>query len=228
MKAIVTAFSLLLPLGVTAASFDCRGKLSSVEQSICESKVLSALDHRLNALYSLAVALDKSPQSVRAQQREWIARQRNACGDTACLSVAYRRRVDDLTAAIQARAEAIPAKLAGEASKPATKSAYCQASGGGDGESFKLNVQRQGARLQGEIDGFADCGRKVWGPTEFQGEVVANLALVKLRVGWSEDQQQDVEALIVISSKKIYWRMLTEIEVESYVPTAQALSKEGK
>ena len=92
----------VLPAASRAASYDCHStRLSTVEKSICARPVLSALDERLAAAYKAARAQD---ESVVAEQRQWIATERNHCADNDCLFSAYTARL----AALRARTHTCP------------------------------------------------------------------------------------------------------------------------
>ena len=90
------------PVASRAASYDCRSTaLSAVEKRVCARPVLSVLDERLAAAYKAARAQDPA---VVADQRQWIATERNHCADNDCLYVAYTARL----AVLRARMHACP------------------------------------------------------------------------------------------------------------------------
>jgi uncharacterized protein len=92
---------------VADPSFDCSGSLSQTETVICSDDALSQLDIRMAAAYrrALASVSGRDLESMRADQKAWIA-QRDACGfDKACIRTAYR---DQLAALEAVRPAAAP------------------------------------------------------------------------------------------------------------------------
>ncbi len=77
-------------------SFACSGKLSRIEQAICNDPALAQRDRDLDALYRIA----RSRPGVADGQRVWI-RGRNACTDAACIARAYDQRIGELRAALR-------------------------------------------------------------------------------------------------------------------------------
>ncbi|HWV40711.1 caspase family protein [Pseudorhodoplanes sp.] len=77
-------------------SFACTGRLTQVEQAICNDPALAQRDRDLDALYKAA----RARPGVATGQRSWI-RLRNACADTACIAQAYDRRIGELRAALR-------------------------------------------------------------------------------------------------------------------------------
>jgi uncharacterized protein len=77
-------------------SFACAGKLSRVEQAICNDPSLAQRDRDLDALYKAA----RARPGVADGQRNWI-RGRNACADAACIARAYDQRLGELRAALR-------------------------------------------------------------------------------------------------------------------------------
>jgi uncharacterized protein len=75
-------------------SFSCSGKLSRVEQAICNDPALAQRDRELVLLYKAA----QSRPGVTQAQRNWI-RNRNTCTDVACIAREYDRRIGELRAA---------------------------------------------------------------------------------------------------------------------------------
>lgn len=212
---------------VYAAGFSCNGKLAPQEHLICDDKLLSALDFRLKGLYSIAVLTSASADSIRHSQREWLRNVRNKCTDGQCLKSAYQQRSDSLLVLLQSSASPSPPRLEETIQLRATDSAYCKVSGNAntdDGDWFSISVVARNQSVAGEIDGIFDCGRKVWGKIEIKGRLLGNVALVEFQPGFSNDQVPLAEALIVFTPNRIYWRVLSESDVESYVPFAEDLS----
>lgn len=80
-----------------AASFDCQKASTSIEHAICMDKTLSELDGELGMLYSEALKGAGDQKLLRSEQRYWISAVRDKCGDTDCLTLAYRDRIAVLT-----------------------------------------------------------------------------------------------------------------------------------
>lgn len=214
----IAAF-LLLSNTASATGFSCYGEHSLQEQLICSDKSLSALDYRLNVLYSLAVKLDKHKGSLRSSQREWLLTARDRCLEKSCLDTTYRKRIDVLLKILQKSALPFPSIVNEGIMHDATRSHYCEVSGNEYGGAFSVAVSTNGEVVSGQIDGFYDCGRKVWGPIDIRGRIAGNIALVEFDAGWSESYI--AEAMIVVTTNRIFWRMLNEVDVESYVPEAE-------
>lgn len=68
------------------ASFDCSKAATRVERMICSDEELAELDQLMGLQYSQVI---KHTPEAREGQREWL-KERNACGDKACLLAAYR------------------------------------------------------------------------------------------------------------------------------------------
>ncbi len=77
-------------------SFACGGKLTRIEQAICDEPALAQRDRDLAALYKTA----RTRPGVADGQRAWI-RMRNACNDAACIARAYDQRIGELRAALR-------------------------------------------------------------------------------------------------------------------------------
>ncbi len=210
-----------------AASFGCYGELSKQERLICSDKALSALDYRLNALYSLAVQISKHDIQLRSNQRDWIQNVRAKCSDASCLTTAYQTRIDSLLKVVQDMAAPFPSEVRGRIQHRATDSAYCKVSGNsgsGHGDWFSITASVKGQSISGTIDGIFDCGRKVWGEVEIKGRLLGNTALVEFQPGFSSTEGPVADALIVAASNRIYWRVLSEIHGESYVPRTEDIN----
>lgn len=213
---------LMLPEAIEAASFRCYGKLTSQERLVCENKALSALDSRLDAIYSLAVLISNPKSTLKSSQREWIKGVRAKCTNVSCLQATYLERINVLMNVVLANATPFPSEVKSEVVSPATSSPYCKSNGSDIGDSFSLSLSVKGQSVSGNIDGFVDCGRKVWGDIDIQGQLLGKFAVVKFQPEFSDTNQgPPAEALIVVVKNQVYWRILSEIEVESYVPRAE-------
>lgn len=220
----------LLSQAANAASFHCDGALKPLQRLICGDSVVSSLDYRLHALYSVAQFVAQPADRLRATQQDWLAGVRDQCADSACLSAAYRERIESLSRLLQERAYPFEPEAGGDVRHAATHSPYCETSGAAgpdNGDWFSLSTAVDGSAVSGRIDGIFDCGRKVWGHIDINGKLVGNMALVKFQAGWSEHQGQWAEAVIVQAADRMHWRVLSEITVESYVPAAEDLRLHG-
>lgn len=74
------------------ASFDCDKASTHVEILICGNDQIAAADVELAETYALALECAGSPDAVRAQQKSWLASERNGCSDDTCLLQAYQNR----------------------------------------------------------------------------------------------------------------------------------------
>ena len=90
-KMLALTGALLAPGIAAAASFDCSKAASATEKRICASPRLSSMDTQLTALYQKR-ATGADAAAWRDDQRVWL-RERNQCGDTACLARAYSERL---------------------------------------------------------------------------------------------------------------------------------------
>jgi uncharacterized protein YecT (DUF1311 family) len=78
---LVILILLAVALPARAASFDCKAKLSAMEQFICDDAELSAADEKLASAYAAALeAADvKHWEALRKDQRKWVAQRNGAC-----------------------------------------------------------------------------------------------------------------------------------------------------
>lgn len=80
------------------ASFDCAKAASKMEKLICSSTQTADADARLAAAYSAARAKSNDPAALKADERNWLTNERNACSDVACLLKVTEARIQTLTA----------------------------------------------------------------------------------------------------------------------------------
>jgi uncharacterized protein YecT (DUF1311 family) len=80
LLALLLLAALALPAAL-AASFDCKGKLTALEQFVCDDAELSAADEKLAAAYFAAMhAVDAQRRdALRKDQRKWVAQRNGAC-----------------------------------------------------------------------------------------------------------------------------------------------------
>jgi uncharacterized protein YecT (DUF1311 family) len=78
---ILILLAALPALPARAASFDCKAKLTAMEQFICDDAELSAADEKLAAAYAAALtAADaKHWEALRKDQRKWVVQRNGAC-----------------------------------------------------------------------------------------------------------------------------------------------------
>ncbi len=88
---------LLSPLPVEGASFDCGKSRTFIEKAICGNKQLSGMDDRLAEEYGKALAVAFAPDELKEEQRDWLAKVRNSCQDSACLKRVYAQRIELLS-----------------------------------------------------------------------------------------------------------------------------------
>jgi uncharacterized protein len=76
-------------------SFDCARATGRVEQVICKSYPLAALDVQEAALLRRARRAATTPDAVDAEQDVWLDL-RNGCRNEACIADAYQGRIEEL------------------------------------------------------------------------------------------------------------------------------------
>ncbi len=104
---LILLASLAAPLAVPlaqAAGFDCAAAASRTERLICANPALSAADSELSAALGAALAASPHPQTVRIDQRRWIASARDKSMSPADLLQLYRTRTAALRAVVAERA----------------------------------------------------------------------------------------------------------------------------
>jgi uncharacterized protein YecT (DUF1311 family) len=102
LMVVGTPINFVSTTGEAAPSFDCRKASTQVENMICDSPRLAALDSELADAYR--TALRDSPwasanRRIRSAQTAWIAR-RNQCQSSRCLSQTYHDRIGELYAEV--------------------------------------------------------------------------------------------------------------------------------
>lgn len=102
LMVVGTPINFVSTTGEAAPSFDCRKASTQVENMICDSPRLAALDSELADAYR--TALRDSPwasanRRIRSDQTAWIAR-RNQCQSSRCLSQTYHDRIGELYAEV--------------------------------------------------------------------------------------------------------------------------------
>jgi uncharacterized protein YecT (DUF1311 family) len=86
-----------VPSGVRA-SFDCSQASSRTERLICSTPETANADVRLAAAYGVARSKSSDPSALKADQRNWLTTERNACTDAACLTKVMEARIQKLVA----------------------------------------------------------------------------------------------------------------------------------
>lgn len=94
--------AIVLPLMVIAsiakgASFDCKKASNKAERLICSERQLSELDETLSRSFSKVLKEFKNVDSVRKQQRRWLAEVRDRCETVQCLKTIYEKRIVQLS-----------------------------------------------------------------------------------------------------------------------------------
>jgi uncharacterized protein len=81
--------------GAEAASFNCAGRLTLTEATICAVMPLSAKDSYMSDQYNqlLGYLSGAERRSVQQSQVRWLARRNTCGGNVACLERAYDRRI---------------------------------------------------------------------------------------------------------------------------------------
>lgn len=87
-----------VPSAAIVASFDCAKASSQIETLICSSPETADADRRLAAVYSAARSKSSDPSALKADQRNWLTTERNACTDAACLTKVMEARIQKLSA----------------------------------------------------------------------------------------------------------------------------------
>src|SRR4051812_46178278 len=96
--ALVAGIVSLVSLDSWGASFDCKKASVAIEKMICSDPQLSELDTRLALSYKRLLEKAANPDSLKAEQRTWLAIERSKCTTLACLKAAYQRRLAALDA----------------------------------------------------------------------------------------------------------------------------------
>ena len=93
-----------------AASFDCAAARSAPETLICGNAELSALDETLAKTFADAASVVPRPMSLRQDERDWIAQQRDKATAVQTMQPVYRSRIDELQAMAN-DARAVPVEI---------------------------------------------------------------------------------------------------------------------
>ena len=80
---------------LNAASFNCKKAGTFIEHTICGDAKLSKLDEQLARAYKKARKYGNA-NAIKAEQRQWIKRERKACTNVKCLRSVYASRIDAL------------------------------------------------------------------------------------------------------------------------------------
>jgi uncharacterized protein len=97
-RTIVLIAWMLIPLGASAASFDCMKATTQVEKMVCADAALSKLDEDLAAKFREAISKAKQGGNaeLRKAQAAWL-KSRNKCKEEPCIEGAYRARIAELS-----------------------------------------------------------------------------------------------------------------------------------
>jgi uncharacterized protein YecT (DUF1311 family) len=85
-------------VALIVASFDCAKASSPIEHLICSTPDTGDADRRLAAAYSAARAKSSDPAALKADQRNWMKSERDACSDALCLLSVTEARIEKLSA----------------------------------------------------------------------------------------------------------------------------------
>jgi len=80
------------------ASFECSRAASKIEKLICSTPETADADRRLAVAYSAARAKSNDPNALKADERNWMKSERDACSDSACLLKVTEARIEKLSA----------------------------------------------------------------------------------------------------------------------------------
>ncbi|WP_396328672.1 lysozyme inhibitor LprI family protein [Burkholderia anthina] len=80
------------------ASFDCAKASSPIEHLICSTPQTADADLRLASAYSKARTKSSDPAALKADQRNWMKSERDACSDATCLVKVIEARIQKLAA----------------------------------------------------------------------------------------------------------------------------------
>jgi uncharacterized protein len=102
---VLASVALASPALATRPSFDCAKAMHEIEQLVCRSDALAALDDRMFSVFTRALATVKADAGATkllgARQRDWI-RSRDDCwkavGKSACTTLTYKKRTAELQA----------------------------------------------------------------------------------------------------------------------------------
>jgi uncharacterized protein len=102
---VVAIVALASPVLAAQPSFDCAKATHEIEQLVCKSDALAALDNRMFSVFTRALATVKADAGatklLRAEQREWI-KSRDDCWKaadrSACTTLTYKKRIAELQA----------------------------------------------------------------------------------------------------------------------------------
>jgi uncharacterized protein len=115
-RSATTLFLMLIGAHIQAASFDCARAENQIEKQICSNPQLSGLDDDLWTAYTKALKQSTATESLKREQRGWLADVRNRCASEGCLKEAYTSRLAQLI-------DLAAGTPGGEIKGPATRSA---------------------------------------------------------------------------------------------------------
>ena len=81
---------------VSAAGFNCAKAKTDTEKLICADGELGKLDATLTKLYAKTLISSGDPDAIASVERDWLKTERNKCGTTDCLKLAYHARIKQL------------------------------------------------------------------------------------------------------------------------------------
>jgi uncharacterized protein len=111
---LVLLAALAFSTPASTASFDCAKASHPDEHAICSNQSLSNMDTEMATLFRVRMQIPMllgSRGDAQDEQDTWLAT-RSACGsDVACLSAAYKTRIEQLNSAITAAMQGYCVKL---------------------------------------------------------------------------------------------------------------------
>lgn len=101
LPTIALFMALCWAMPTQATSFDCKRASTQVEKLICATPALSQADDHLKKSYDRLLKLAPYPNSLKHQQRSWLANVLTRCSNSACLANQYKARIEILEADTQ-------------------------------------------------------------------------------------------------------------------------------
>jgi uncharacterized protein len=148
--------SLVVVSSARAATFDCDKAASFAEKVVCSDSRITAMDDELGSLYKAALASSPNKDTLKADQKAWLA-SRDRCKDDHCIMKAYADRIAALKGANNASAASVTGTYT-------VKGGELRVQQTGDQIKFFLNATHEAnvgevsgeAKLSGETAGYSD------------------------------------------------------------------------
>lgn len=197
------------------------GPNTAIEKRVCADATVALRDAQLNGLYGIAQHFVGDRKRLLAEQRAWLANERDVCKDASCLTSAYEKRIATLRKTIDAAAQPLPAKLQAKRVERGETSSACKQFK--TPSFFEVTLQTEAAAAKGAIDGLYDCGRKAWGGgIALDGRVEGKIATVRFDGGFN--RQKTMAAFVAWNGRDVFWQVyLFPEDDEYYMPPATRL-----